>query len=811
MPLQPADTNILSVLGPVQGQCQSVWTYSAGRWCGFNPSVPGLDDLKHLQAGRAYWIQMRQDAVLTVTGSVPVNAVNTAAGQDLSPGWNLVGNSSGRAQDVGDASAPAGGQLDLVAVNSSAGWLWHRPANPAASTLASVGPFQGLWAHVNAPSTWIAPNYRGTLINAATGEPVAGATVSLDGIEADLPTDAQGSFLVTGISDDASQLLTVSRSGYTPVAVTVDPAPAPVETSGPEAASQPLSLALVPLAAPLVADVLIPQNHSVWLQPGSCADAGLTVKGYTALQDQSNFLYDIVFVIDTSASTARSTGFDLNGDGREDTVFEAEVEACGRLARMFTDTNHTRFGLVKYSRLHSRNAPPGGISDGPVLPEQSRIVQALTTDPAALQAALQTVAGEGALGGTHTAAGIDLAVEALTDAPPLGGDLPVTPIRHIVLLTDGIPTLPVETGFTQERGDRLATLDAAQRAAASNILIHPVVIDPTNRIDRKLTTMPAVQAITGVPGDVVRINASNIQDLPMLLPQMALTSIPAVTVRDHTALREWNLTVKPNGWFEAALPVSVGTNRWEFVFSSGNALADQTITQTVSFVVYPPHAVIDVVGLSASNAPVRELSHLERPTGGKLKNAARELSLLAVLQQKTPEARVLAGVESFRSLSGVMTLEFVFKGAGFNSDVGYFLFDPVNPPQSAAQVMAGLSEANIFLNSGVVPNGSLNVTGLVNTLEVPPGSAVGLFMIPNGRLADAQAGRGNPPLFTLASLNPGQFDQAVTFYDPEGGQIVCAFEDVNIVNDRADQDFQDLVFTVKPIDPLPQSTQCLAQ
>src|SRR5262249_41823012 len=116
---------------------------------------------------------------------------------------------------------------------------------------------------------------------------------------------------------------------------------------------------------------------------------------------------------------------------------------------------------------------------------------------------------------------------------------------------------------------------------------------------------------------------------------------------------------------------------------------------------------------------------------------------------------------------------------------------------------------NIFLNSSVVPNNSLSVTGLVSTLQVPPGVAVGLFMVPNGTLADAQAGRGNAPLFTLSSLNPGQFAQSMTFYDPTGQQIICAFEDIDIMSNNSDLDSQDLVFTVKPIDPMPQRTECI--
>jgi hypothetical protein len=228
-------------------------------------------------------------------------------------------------------------------------------------------------------------------------------------------------------------------------------------------------------------------------------------------------------------------------------------------------------------------------------------------------------------------------------------------------------------------------------------------------------------------------------------------------------------------------------------------------------VVYPPNTVVDTAGLTASNSPVSELTYIDGPTGKPLYGGGPELSLLSVLTNKAPSARLLPGVESFRTLGGTMTLEFIFKGAGYNSDVGYFLFDPSNPPKTAAEVMAGLGSTNIFLNSGIVPNNSLNVSGLVNTLQVPPGVAVGLFMIPNGTLADAQAGRGNAPLFTLASLNPGQFAQAMTFYDPAGHQIVCAFEDIEIMSNNSDLDYQDLVFTVKPVDAMPQSTECLGQ
>jgi hypothetical protein len=255
LPLQPTDTNILSVLAPIQGDYQAVWTYADGRWYVFNPSVPGLDDLKFMQAGKAYWIQMLHDGVLTVNGSTPVNAPNTLDGQKLHAGWNLLGFSSGRAEDISEVFAPVAGRLDLAASDSITGWLWYTPGKPGANTLGRLGAFRGVWAHVSANVTWTAPNFQGTLVDAITGKPVVGAIVTLDGIEAETPTDAQGAFLITGLSDDASQILTVAARGYVPLATTLNLA---------GANTSPLSL--TPLPSPLVGEVLVPQNNSVWLQ-----------------------------------------------------------------------------------------------------------------------------------------------------------------------------------------------------------------------------------------------------------------------------------------------------------------------------------------------------------------------------------------------------------------------------------------------------------------------------------------------------------------------------------------------------------------
>src|SRR5436190_2560502 len=112
LPVEPTNASIKTVLAPIQGDYDAVWSHINGRWFGFNPNVPGLSDLKHMYAGKAYWIQMHRDAVLPVYGTPPANAGNALSGQKLTPGWNLLGYSSSLSEDVTNAFAPIAGNLD---------------------------------------------------------------------------------------------------------------------------------------------------------------------------------------------------------------------------------------------------------------------------------------------------------------------------------------------------------------------------------------------------------------------------------------------------------------------------------------------------------------------------------------------------------------------------------------------------------------------------------------------------------------------------------------------------------------------------
>jgi len=546
------------------------------------------------------------------------------------------------------------------------------------------------------------------------------------------------------------------------------------------------------------------------LVTNTCDTYLIPIKGFASLTPLSNNFHDVVFVIDTSASTRRLTGFDLNNDGKIDTIFEAEVEACRRLVQLLSNSPRIRMGVVKYARYYTSNAPPGSISDGPPLTNQTRVVQPLTRDVNLINKALDKIVNEGAIGGTHTEMGIKLAVETLNSAPPICSNCPCKPNKHIILLTDGIPTLPIETGFTQERGDRLATLEAARAAAAAGVKIHPIVIDPEDQVERRLTTMPAVQAITGVPGEIMRVNINNIDRLPVLLAGLNLVGVREVQVLELGANRLWSISVKPDGWFESYLPVfNTGTNLWEIRFLSGQKNSEQIASKKIWFVVHQTLNQHDVWNYYLQLPAVGNLSFLETPSGTPLKTNGAAPSLLDILKASTPTAKILPGVELFQVNTNAFRVTLFFKGSDKNSDVGYFIYDPASPPKSIADILPTLTQSNVLFNSGVIPTQSITNFAIPGTISVPEDKAIGFFVVPNGTLQNVLNGQTSQIVFTLSELNPGQYNHFLTFFDPNKAAVIFALEDDNSYLCNINADFQDIVFAVEPIRlPLPNKLQC---
>ncbi|MEK8016233.1 MAG: fibro-slime domain-containing protein, partial [Candidatus Parabeggiatoa sp.] len=294
---------------------------------------------------------------------------------------------------------------------------------------------------------------------------------------------------------------------------------------------------ITPLPKPELLELTAPADGSQWHIPTACTAPMLTFEGKAAMEAQPGPL-DLVLVIDRSGSTEREGP--QQGD-RNPSVLDYERLAANSLIDMLESKDNARLALISFSRDVTLESP-------------------LTDDWASLRDAVAGITIP--KGGTNIAAAIDKALEALEEVRPLAQ-------KNILLITDGIPTLPFDSGMTQEKEDRIATLEAAYRAQNAEARIYPIVIQPID-YSRNLTTMPAVQAITGVPGTVGQLGIDNLNELGDVLTHIVLTNVTNVDVTNLTMAETVAAEILLDGSFQADVPMQAGDNELRISAHAGN-------------------------------------------------------------------------------------------------------------------------------------------------------------------------------------------------------------------------------------------------
>jgi len=145
---QPADTDIASVLEPISGKYTSVWAYIDGSWKVYDPVNPGFSDLKTMETGNGYWVNLKEPATLSVPGSALSGSIS------LSTGWNLVGYNSSTSQGVTDALASIEGKYVSVWAYIGGSWKVYDPNNPGFSDLTTMDRGYGYWINAKEACTW---------------------------------------------------------------------------------------------------------------------------------------------------------------------------------------------------------------------------------------------------------------------------------------------------------------------------------------------------------------------------------------------------------------------------------------------------------------------------------------------------------------------------------------------------------------------------------------------------------------------------------------------------------------------------------
>ncbi len=289
--------------------------------------------------------------------------------------------------------------------------------------------------------------------------------------------------------------------------------------------------------------------------------------------------YDVVLVIDASASTNEYAGTDVDGDGRqedvwkgEDSIFRAELAAAHAFLDALRelpgnqDGKRVRVGIVSVAGrdgLH-RSASDRGVDPSPerILAWSLRDTQLrlpLTHDYDEAERALRRLRRRKPSGMTNLAAGIGRAVAELEGDAERGARSPRREgaQRIVHLLTDGKPRLP----YDREHAER-AALAAARLAAERGVTLHAFSLGRnavTGRMNPKLSAMARATGGRSVeldrPGEIV----ASLRDT-------AFSFVDRVELVNHTTGDESGpIATGIDGSFYGELPLREGENEIEVV------------------------------------------------------------------------------------------------------------------------------------------------------------------------------------------------------------------------------------------------------
>jgi hypothetical protein len=269
-------------------------------------------------------------------------------------------------------------------------------------------------------------------------------------------------------------------------------------------------------------------------------------------------LYEMIFAIDVSGSTADPSGIDVDGDGEAkgrsgmlrrvfgggkkgaaDNILGAEIAAARALLDEL-DSRTTRVGLVTFSG-DALQGTPDALVEVPLTNDYNRVRKGLEE--------VALIAPEGA---TNMADGLRTALAQLRSKPK--SDAQAEPQRFIVFLTDGEPMLPYKS-TTQVGNEALAI---ARKAAERGVRILSFAVGP-GAVDRPK-----------YPSDMAEITNGRfvaVRDLSTLSTEVAsvsFTKLASLSLRNRTLDQAPACQiVTPEGRFAALLPARPGANTLE--------------------------------------------------------------------------------------------------------------------------------------------------------------------------------------------------------------------------------------------------------
>ncbi len=278
--------------------------------------------------------------------------------------------------------------------------------------------------------------------------------------------------------------------------------------------------------------------------------------------------FDVLFVIDTSGSTAMATGIDLNGNGvvgedrmgglfgntdAGDSVLAAELMAARRVLANL-DARNTRVGLVTFNGRTAEDDSQRGtivITIGGSGRPDALTESPLTTDYEQIEDALDHVWERGPTGQTNMTEAIRLGIRELRGFRGSLSTPDPDSEKIIMFFTDGQPNLP----YRNKRQDIRSVIRASSQAERAGIRIHSFAIGP-----EALSGPTAAVEMANVTGGFFT-PVREPGDLVEIVENVSFANIESLEIRnatlDKAALESSSAA---DGSFAALIPLQTGIN-----------------------------------------------------------------------------------------------------------------------------------------------------------------------------------------------------------------------------------------------------------
>jgi len=147
--LIPSDPAIAAVLATINGQYSRVMSMdcTAGAQSYYPDLPPVVNTLQTMDPWHGYWIEMTEDATLTVTGTQVAEGTAIA----LCEGWNLVSYLPDSPQPVSAALQSIDGSYTVVLGWNEGGLSYYPDVPPELNSLRELEPGHGYWIKMTEP------------------------------------------------------------------------------------------------------------------------------------------------------------------------------------------------------------------------------------------------------------------------------------------------------------------------------------------------------------------------------------------------------------------------------------------------------------------------------------------------------------------------------------------------------------------------------------------------------------------------------------------------------------------------------------